>query len=79
MYIQTYNGRIVRVSDEQMLEDDMQMDLPSDFDYDHIDSYEVVDGVLIKHEIEEDNAPTAEERIAELEAALELLLSGVTE
>ena len=79
MFIQIYNGRIVRVSEEQMLEDDIQMDLPDDFDLEHIDSYELVNGVLVKHELETDNTPTLEERLAAQEEALELLLSGVTE
>ena len=74
MYIQIYNGRIVRVSEEQELEDDVQMDLPSDFDYDHIDLYEVVDGELMKHEPEvPEPTPTQEDRIAQLEAMLEAL------
>lgn len=79
MFIQIYNGRIVRVSDERMLDDDIRMNLPDDFDYDHIDCYEVVDGELVKHAMKTDNTPTEEERIAALEEALELLLSGVTE
>ena len=57
MFIQIYNGRIVRVSEEQMLEDDIQIDLPDDFDYDHIDRYEVADGELVKHDIEEQEIP----------------------
>ena len=86
MYIQIYNGRIVRVSDEQMLEDDVQMDLPSDFDYENINTYEIVNGELAKCNIEiledeelaknQSNIPTQEERIAALEAAL-LELMGV--
>lgn len=79
MYIQIYNGRIVRVSEKRILDDDSEMNLPESFDYDHIDRYELVDGELVEHELESDDTPTQEERIAQLEEALELLLSGVTE
>ena len=81
MFVQIKNGRIVRVS-EVCNGDDIEMELPEDFDYARIDRYEVVDGVLIKHDLpgSETNAePTIKEQIAELREALDLLLSRVTE
>lgn len=55
-------------------------DFPADFPFCRQLEYKIVDGVLV-HEPppEPEAAPTQEERIADLEEALELLLSGVTE
>ena len=46
MYVLIVDGRIVRVSEESN-GDDIWMDLPDDFDYDHIYRYQVVDGELV--------------------------------
>lgn len=75
------NGRMVRVSEESS-GGDVKIELPEDFDFDHIDRYELVDGELVKHDLPElapEEKPTFVERLQELEEAIELLLSGVTE
>ena len=46
MYVLIVDGRIVRVSEESN-GDDIWMELPDDFDYDHIYRYQVVDGELV--------------------------------
>lgn len=68
-YIQLFNNYVVMVSD---IEDEnlIEIELPEDFDYDHIDWYEYVDGELVYHDFSEDIpvTPSQEERIAALEA-----------
>ena len=83
MYIQLYNNRIVRVSDEQILEDDIQLDLPEDFDWEHIDRYEITDGDLVKHELESEiTEPTAQDdtdaMMVDHEYRLVMLELGIT-
>ena len=59
-----------------------QFDFPDDFNFFTQDDYKIIDGKLVYDPVpktEENPEPTAEERIKELEEALELLLSGGTE
>ena len=77
MFAQIKNGRIVRLS-ETKNDGDIKLELPEDFDFDRFDRYEVVDGVLIKHDIpgtEEKEEPSLQEQIAELRANLDRLLA----
>ncbi len=50
MFAQIICGRIVRISEESG-GDDVELDLPEDFDFDHIDSYEVTENGLVKHNL----------------------------
>ena len=54
-------------------------DFPDNFDFCHQHEYKVVDGKLVYDPPEADTTPTQEQRIEELEEALALLLSGVSE
>ena len=67
-YIQLYNNYIVMVSDTED-ENLIEIELPEDFDYDHIDWYEYVDGELIYHDRSDEYpvVPSQEERITALE------------
>lgn len=62
MFVQVKNGRIVRVSETKNV-GDVELDLPEDFDFDHIDRYEVDGDTLIKHDLitESDLDPTPAE------------------
>lgn len=75
------NGRIRLTADVVMVGtiDGEVFDFPDDFDFCHQHEYKVADGELVYDPPEVDNTPTQEQRIAELEEALALLLSGVTE
>ena len=88
MYVQLLNGRIVGVCETLESGFSLQFELPNDFDFEHIDRYEITeDGTLVYHAPEEsEEAATIETRMqnvesktGELEEAIELLLSGVTE
>lgn len=67
-YIQLYNNYIVMVSDTED-ENLIEIELPEDFDYDHIDWYEYVDGELVYHDRSDEYPviPSQEERITALE------------
>ena len=56
MFAEIRNGRIVRVSEERS-RGDVEMDLPEDFDYDHIDRYEVTSSGLVKHDLPKMETP----------------------
>lgn len=56
MFVQIKNGRIVRVSEERS-HGDVEMDLPEDFDYDHIYRYEVTSSGLVKHDLPKVETP----------------------
>lgn len=56
MFAEIRNGRIVRVSEEGT-PGDVEMDLPEDFDYDHIDRYEVTSSGLVKHDLPKAETP----------------------
>ena len=70
-YIQLYNNYVVLVSDTEM-EGLIEVQLPEDFDYNHINWYEYTeDGQFIKHEPEPvEPTKTYEERITALEEQL---------
>lgn len=79
MFIQIKDGRIVRIS-EVSNGDDIEMELPENFDYDHIDRYEVVDGSIIENDLPQvDSEPTQEERIAALEEENAMLMECILE
>lgn len=75
------NGRIRLTADVIMVGtiDGEVFDFPDDFDFCHQHEYKVAGGELVYDPPEADTTPTQEQRIAELEEALALLLSGVTE
>lgn len=56
MFAQIICGRIVRISEESG-GDDVELDLPEDFDFDHIDSYEVTENGLVKHNLPAPETP----------------------
>ena len=78
----TYNedGKIMICAEAPLQPNMVELDTPAEFDMDAMHDWRVEDGKLVY-----DPLPTVEvvspqeERIAELEAALDLLLSGVTE
>ena len=54
MFAQVKNGLIVGLSEVQQPHFDTPVDLPEDFDFDHIDRYELAeDGTLIRHDAPE--------------------------
>ena len=70
-YVQLYNNYVVLVQ-ETLGENDenlIEVELPEDFNYNHIDWYEYVDGELIYHDRSDEYPviPTQEERITALE------------
>lgn len=61
-------------------EDEIEVDIPEEISLHDIHNYLYVEGEFVHSPLPEPEEPvTNEERIAELEAALEMLLSGVTE
>lgn len=78
MFVQIKNGRIVRLS-ESKNDGDIELELPEDFDFERFDRYKVINGALIKHDILEEEKPSLQDRVENLEEALEMILSGVTE
>lgn len=69
-YIQLLNNYIVKVQMEnEELENLIEIELPEDFDYGHINWYEYVDGELIYHDRSDEYpvVPSQEERITALE------------
>ena len=73
-YIQLYNNYIVMIKEtlEEGEENLIEIELPEDFNYNHIDWYEYVDGELIYHDHSNDYPviPSQEERITALEEQL---------
>lgn len=59
MFVQIKNGRIVRVSEEGT-PGDAEIHLPEDFDYDHIDRYEVKDSGLVRHDLPQAETPESQ-------------------
>lgn len=56
MFVQIIKGRITRVSEEAG-DGDVEMVLPEDFDFDHIDRYEVTESGLVRHDLPETETP----------------------
>ena len=73
-------GRLVKQQDGTVAMEGETFDFPEDFDFSKQSEYRLVQEELV-HEPRpaEEPEPSTEERIDELEQALELLLSGVTE
>lgn len=62
---------------------EIEVEIPEEIDFERIHEYLYADGVFVHEPLpvpeEPKTMPTQEERITELEEALALLLSGVTE
>lgn len=67
-YVYLVNNYVVTVMYEPM-DGFVEVELPEDFDYSHIDWYEYVEGQLVYNDLSEDiiTPPSYEERIAALE------------
>ena len=74
-------GRILVSSSEfQCGENDIQIDLPDDFDFERQADYRIVDGALIYDPLPEppepEPMPTIEDRVADVEEALAAMMYG---
>ena len=73
-YVQIKEGRIVMVAESAMPDCPMAVELPKEFDWEHIDRYEVTeDGRVIEHPLPEHPASQIdgiEKRLATLEKLL---------
>ena len=79
MFVQIKDGRIVGVSNDSN-GFDFEINLPENFDFDHIGRYEVVDNELIEHDVPESaEVPSMmkeyEARFEKLEAAISTINS----
>jgi hypothetical protein len=75
-------NRICMVTKDKQSEEQFEFDFPSDFDFSGIANWKIVDGELIYDKLsipEAPKEPTAEERIAELEAQNQMLMACVLE
>ena len=80
----TTEGAIMICAEEQLMPSMVEIAPPEGFDPERMYDWRIVDGSFVydpkpEPEPEPESQPTTEERISELEEALELLLSGVTE
>ncbi len=80
----TVEGAIMICSEEQLMPRMVEIVPPCGFDPEQMCDWRIVDGAFVhcpkpEPEPEPEPEPTTEERIKELEEALEMLLSGVTE
>lgn len=75
-------NRICMVTKEKQREEQFEFAFPSDFNFSGIANWKIADGELVYDELivpTPESEPTPEERIAELEAQNEMLMSCVLE
>lgn len=78
----TVDGEIMICAEEQLMPRMVEIEPPDGFEPEQMHDWKIIDGAFVydpKPTPETTPEPTTEERIKELEEALEMLLSGVTE